>query len=258
MDIKGINLSKLREKFDKADFKYGKSSYCFIIDDKIIKVYARKKDGSYPENVLDLSKYSADTIVFPEGYIRENGKIVAEVSRYINSQDIIMSFNDDAFLDAIIAGYELLVQDFELYQDLFMQDLCSANILFSNELGFHVIDTTEWKEEVGAFKKNLYVLNSALISRIIDYLEIPITYGYRSISNSVDEAFNNTLSRYGAAGMGLQWCIEKIINNRLSFLNLINSLITLYREYYGTEAKTLDDLKKLIENLNKKVDFNIF
>lgn len=256
MDIKGINLSKLRENFDKADFKHGKSSYCFIIDDKIIKIYARKKDGVYPENVLDLSKYSADTIVFPEGYILENDKIVAEISRYINSKDIITSFNDDALLDVIISGYKLLVQDFELYQDLLMKDLCSANILFSNELGFHIIDTSEWKNKADSFKRNLCMLNLALISTIIESLGLPITYGYYSICNSVDETFNNNLSKYGAVGRELQECITKLINNQLSFLNLINGLKALYREYYGTEAKTLGDLKNLVGNLNKKVDLN--
>ena len=50
-----VNLKKLRENFDKADFKQGKSSYCFIIGNKLVKVYA-KKDGEYliPKNIYAL------------------------------------------------------------------------------------------------------------------------------------------------------------------------------------------------------------
>ena len=89
-----VNLKELRENFDKADFKQGKSSYCFINGDEIIKIYAKKFGENYiPKDVCDLSKFSADTIVFPKEYIYENGKIVGEISKYIKSKSINESFN---------------------------------------------------------------------------------------------------------------------------------------------------------------------
>ena len=140
-----VNLSELRNNFDKADFKQGKSSYVFIKGDKVIKIYAKKYGDDYvPREVCDFSKCSADTIVFPIEYIYENGKIVGEISKYIKSKPISESFNDHVNINKLIIGYEKVIDDMYLYNNINMFDLECVNILFSNQLGFHIIDTTEW------------------------------------------------------------------------------------------------------------------
>ncbi len=244
-----VNLKELRRNFAKADFKYGKSSYCFINGDYIVKVYARKKYGYYPENVCDFSKNEAKTIVFPRMYIRENGSIVAEVSKYINNDDIINSFNADAKLNVIVKGFDLVVEDFYTYQEIRMDDLCSANILFSNELGFHIIDTTDWKERVGSLNYNLARFNMALISVINDYLEIPVVY---SVSyNKIDQDFYQNMAKFGNPGLRLQACMTLIMNNRFDFLRLLYALMDGYRVYSKQDAKTLGDVKEFVKVLRK-------
>ena len=100
-----VNLQELRANFDKADFKCGKSSYCFIRGKKIIKVYAIKYgEDNIPRYVEDFSKYKAATIAFPEDYIRENGKVAAEISPYIDCEDITKTFNANALLKNIMNG----------------------------------------------------------------------------------------------------------------------------------------------------------
>ena len=62
-----VDLKSLRKDILKADFR-GKSAFCFVDGDKLIKIYARKTDRGYiyldTDKINDFSKYSADTIVF--------------------------------------------------------------------------------------------------------------------------------------------------------------------------------------------------
>ena len=245
-----VNLEKLRDNFDKADFKYGKSSYCFIIGDKIVKIYA-KKDGEdfIPKNIYDFSKFIADTIVFPNEYIYENGIIVGEISDYINSMPIVKSFNDEAKIDKIIDGFELVIQDLATYKDIDMQDLCSANILYSNENGFHIIDTTEWIMKLNSLKKNIFRFNSSLVSEIIDYAEIPIKYS--KYYNRIDDTFLNNMAKYGDVGKRLKDNMDKLMYGEYYFLELIFAYMDLYQKHFGREMKTLKDMDEMTKVLKK-------
>ena len=242
-----VDLNNLRKNFDKADFKHGKSSYCFIIGEYIVKVYARKKDGVYPENVCNFSKYEANTIVYPLMYIKDKGVIAAEVSKVINSKDITESFNDDASLDVISNSFDIVVNDLYTYSDIRMNDLCSANILFSNELGFHIIDTTEWEEKTGSLNYNLRRLNMALISVFKDNLEIPIIYSL--YYNKIDDNFYQNMTQFGNPGKRLQESMDLIMNDRFNFLKLLYALIDVYRVYSGNDPKSLGDVKKIVKVL---------
>ena len=244
-----VNLEELRNNFSKADFKFGKNSYCFIMGNKIIKLYAKKYDLDMPKNVCDLSKFKADTIVFPKKYIYENGVIVGEISEYINSNDITYSFDENANLEKIIEGFELVVQDIYTYSNLDMIDLCSVNILYSNESGFHIIDTTEWKISDDAHKLNMRRLNSSTIGAFVEYLEISIKYS--KYYNEIDDNFYNNMAKYGKEGKRLQDNMKLLMNDKYRFIELLYAFMGTYREYASQDAKTLKDVKELTKVLKK-------
>ena len=250
MDNRGlVDLAKLRSSFDKADFKHGKNSYCFIQGDQIIKVYARKYGEPMPKNVCDFSKYKADTIVFPIEYIYENGQVVGEISKYIKSEAISSSFDEKANVNRIIKSFESVLGDMYLYQDIDMQDLCYVNILYSNRLGFHIIDTTEWEIKKDSLRNNVHRLNISLIDALVEYLELPVIYS--KYFSRIDENFYNNMAKFGPAGKNLQENMTLLMYNKYHFFKLMSAYMDAYRVYSGNEAKTLGDVEEFVKVLKK-------
>ena len=246
-----VNLDELRNNFSKADFKQGKSSYGFIIGNNVIKIYAKKYGDDYiPKNVCDFSKFCANTIVFPNEYIYENGKIVGEVSKYIRSKGIYDSFNDKAIINRIINSYENVINDFYLYNNINMSDLCGVNILYSNKLGFHIIDTTEWFFSDNSLKMNIHKFNSSLIEALlIEYLGIRIVFS--KYYGAVDETYIKNIGKFGPAGQKLNNYIELLLHNSCNFMGILTSYMDAYRVYSGTDAKTLKDINEFTKVLKK-------
>lgn len=250
MDRGLVNLEELRKNFDKADFKHGKSSYCFIRGNKIIKIYASKfGENLIPKNVCDFSKFKADTIVFPDEYIYENEKIVGEIANYIKSREVSEAFNDSAKPIRIIDSYEKVIEDMNLYQDIDMADLCYVNILYSNRLGFHIIDTTEWQLAKNYFKVNVRRFNMALIDALVEYLEIPIIYS--KYYSEVDSKYMNNIDKFGSAGKELKDSINVLMHNRYNFLQFLISYMDAYYAYSGTNAESLKDINEFTKVLKK-------
>ena len=254
MDKGFVDLAKLRANIHKADFR-GKSAYCFIKGDKIIKIYAIPNDGTDycsldTNKICNLSKFRADTIVFPDKYIYENRRKVGEILEYIPDFSIDNSFNDDANLDLIVNGYELVINDLYLYSNLEMIDLCYVNILYSNKNGFHIIDTTEWQMADNAIKANLYRLNSSLVNIVFRYLNIPIKYS--KYYSKIDEVLMNNINNYGVPGIKLKKEIFNIINDvHVDFLELMFAYMDMYRIYSCSDAKRLEDIKEFTKVLKK-------
>ena len=250
-----VNLNELRKQVNQADFE-GKSAFCFIKRDKIIKIYARKEDKGFfiplnPSKICDFSKYSADTIVFPDEYIYENGKKAGEILNYINSKTLYDgAFTDQDKIDLIIKSYEKVTHDLELFDNISMIDLNFVNILYSNINGFHIIDTTDWLYADNSFQTNLYNFNESLVRSIIKYNELTVDL-IVGFLNEIDDVFYHNLARYGNAGKDLQKNFDLIKINKYNFLNLIFSYCELYRQYYGINMKTLKDMKEITKVLKK-------
>ena len=253
MDRGLVNLKELRNNIAISDFQ-GKSGYCFIKGNKIIKVYARSGDKGFfipldNSKVVDFSKYSADTIVFPDEYIYEDGKIVGEISKYIKSKTIDKSFNNHAKIKAIVDGYEKVIDDFYLYNNIDMVDLCFINILFSNSKGFHIIDTTEWCIRDNSLNKNIYSFNSSLITILVEYLKIPVKYS--KYYNKIDNDFFKNIEKYGKAGKKLQDSLILLMNNKYHFLNIVFAYMDMYRIYCGNDIENLKEMKEFTKVLKK-------
>ncbi len=240
-------------KKDKPDFD-GKSGYCYVRGDKIIKIYASEEDKGFyipldRTKICDFSKLWADTIVFPQQYIYQNGEIIAEISKYINSKKVYDSFNSYARIKPIIDGYELVRNDLITYSNIDMHDLCYVNILYSNKNGFHLIDTTEWEFKDNSLSINIRRLDSSLISVICEYALIPIHF--ENNFNYIDENFYKSMNKYGNAGKRLQKNIDMLINDQYNFLELLFAYMEVYRIHYNAEMKSLKGVKEMTKVLKK-------
>ncbi len=246
-----VDLEKLRKNVLKADF-HGKSAFCFVDGNELIKVYARKQDGDFitlnTGNIDDFSIFNAKTIVFPHKYIYEDGSKAGEIMSFISDKTIEKSFNGDTNISLLIKNYELVFHDFIKFPDFNMVDLCYVNILYSNENGFHIIDTTEWTKEENSFKKNIFNFNSSLGEVFIRFMDIPIIYS--KYYNSLDDNFLKNIGKYGKAGNDFKDKLMRIKNYDFQFLSLLFSYIEMYYIYCNNDVynfKELEDFTKVLK-----------
>ena len=133
-------------KVNKAMAKFrGKSAYCFLLEDKIIKIYADTNDIHYihlNRNMIeDFSKYKSKTIVFPLEYLYENNQKVGEISKFIKNNSLLNNaFNAQTKINPIIRNYLVAVDEIKKYPNIDMIDIDPVNILYSGKQGFHIID----------------------------------------------------------------------------------------------------------------------
>ena len=254
MDNKGlVDLLELRKLKNNADFR-GKSAYCFIKDNKIIKVYASKNDkGFIPldrNSICDFSKYEADTIVFPNEYIYEKGIKAGEIQKYINKESITKSLNDTTNVDLLINNFELVVSDIMTYSNVLMRDLCKVNILYSESDGFHIIDTTEWElNKFDNYFDNVGRLSLHVIRCILDYIDLSEInyYNYPMIDRRIKE-FSD---KFGKVGQDFYKVLFSTFHDKYNFYRFMYAYQTLYQKYYGEELKTLNDMKEFTKVIKK-------
>ena len=247
-----VDLEELRKKKAMANFR-GKSAYCFIRDNKLIKVYANKQDVGFMsldrDSICDLSKYEADTIVFPDYYLYEDGKKAGEVMDYINDLSIDVAFDDRIELIPLVENYELVIRDILTFSNLKMCDLCDVNILYSQENGFHLIDTTEWELSDEKARWNIKRFNTYVIKTLLEYIDVPINYCRDYCF--IDKKFQKKLFKFGKPGERLYQTLDHNLNEKYSIYDLIYAYMTLYHKYYGEELKTLEETKELTKVLKK-------
>lgn len=246
-----VDLEYLRKKKRYADF-CGTSAFCFIRGNKIIKIYDEKsymRAIPFDRNsVQDFSMYKDDTIIFPDEYIYENGIKAGEIMDYIKNESIIFSLDDDTLIRPFINNYENSYDDILIYDNILMCDLCSANILYSNELGFHIIDTSEWKySDNNTSSWNIHRFNNYIIKRFLEYLEIVIEYQGNNAMLCND--LKNNLLKYGTVGKNLCNVLEHNINHKPNVLDFIYAYMDFYQNYYNFGLRSLKDMKDLTKVL---------
>lgn len=253
MDDKGlVDLVKLRRKKNRAKFR-GKNAYCFVEGNKLIKIYATNKDWNYGyldgRYVNDLSMFKADTIVFPDSYIYENEVKCGEIQEYINNCSINTSFNDNVDIELLINNYEQVIEDLLTFSNIIMCDLCSVNVLYSNNKGFHLIDTTEWEFGNNTTQMNIYRLDKTIINRLLLYLNIPILYGeYNRLDNQ--NIRENTI-KFGHVGINFYKLLIENIEHRYHVVDLLYAYKDLYLKYCNQEMKTFKDMNEFTKVLKK-------
>ena len=130
-----------------------------------------------------------------------------------------------------------------------MNGLCFANILYSNDKGFHIINTSEWQFGQYTSIYNKFNFDDAVVRKIIGFLDIPVDY--HNNHSSIDEKFANNCMKYGDLGNNFLNALELNLNRKYRFLDLMYLYKELYEKHYGEELKTLDDVKKYTKVLKK-------
>ena len=256
MDDKGlVDLAELRNNIKKANYE-GKSSFGFKIGNKFVKVYAREEDRKYsifsppdPSKITDFSGLSADTIIFPEKYILENGLKAGEIARFVAGKRLDLAIKNNIVLDKMITNYEKVINDIYLYDFIDMVDLSFVNILYSDRNGFYIIDTTDWYFKNDVLKINIHRFNSSIVKEMMKYFDIP--YDDSNFKYIINNEFHDYLKMYGNYGQRLINVFLLIAENKYSFMKFIESYMDVYRIHYGKEAKTLKDVKELTKVLKK-------
>lgn len=195
----------------------GKTGYCFIKDDKIIKIYEHPKiyNSDY-----DMTYYKSRRISFPMDYIFENGAIIGEVLPYYNIESINKSFNSPYNIDFMIDAYQEIDQEMRRYPFIAMYDICKENILYSDSEGMFLIDTTDWvKEEENCIDYNLRLLERSILIALKDMI---VKYNY----------YKETING------------EALLRYFYDYINDDNNIIDLLRDYR--------DITKINHNYDKK------
>lgn len=201
----------------------GKTGYCFIKGDKVIKVYEHPKAYS---DAYDMTYFKSDRISFPIDYLFEKGAIIGEVLPYYNVESINKSFNSTSNIEFMIDAYQEIIQEIKKYPLIAMYDICKENILYSNNKGMFLIDTTDWKmEDEDCSAYNLRLLERSILIALKDII----------VKNSYGEINNG----------------EKILKYFYDYINDGNNIIDLLREYrekkyinYNCDKKTVKIMKK--------------
>ena len=248
-----VDLNKLRSLNNKADF-HGKSAYCFLQGDKIIKIYASLADAKFDildaQYIPNLSKYHNKTIVFPDSYIYENGVKAGEIMKYIPDKSLYELMYDDFLVNLFMKNYDVALKDIKKYSNILMKDLCSVNILYSNDNGFHIIDTSEWKMfDRNTVYRNTKRFNETIINYLFEYVEMPVSY--RGDYPVFDETFKRNTQRFGYLGQELFNIIECNAHETYDIKELLCAYKALFQYYRDKDLKTLSDVKELTKVLKK-------
>ena len=247
-----VDLKELRKNINNSDCRRI-NGYCFVIGNKIIKLYAKEGDNFFVpldrSKICDFSKYKADTIVFPDTYIKENGEYAGEISDFINDESIMISFKYDTDINCLINSYELVLEDLLTYSNIVMKDLNACNILYSNDKGFHIIDTSEWRLGQNTYRINKFSFDNAIVKKIVEFIDIPVNY--RGSYAVLDDSFVNNCDKFGKVGNDFIDIFEMNLNNKYRLIDLMYLYKELYEKYYGEQLRTLDDVKKYTKVLKK-------
>lgn len=201
----------------------GKTGYCFIKGDKIIKIYEHPKLYS---SDYDMTKFKSKRISFPMDYMYERGAIIGEVLPYYNIDSINKSFNSLDNIDYMIDAYQDIEQEIRRYPFIAMYDICKENILYSNSKGLFLIDTTDWvKEEESYIEYNLMLLERSILIALKDII----------IKNNYKKINGETLLKYF-----------------YEYIGDGNNILDLLREYHDTKKINCNYEKKYLKIMKKR------
>ena len=245
VDIRKYKKEIRRKIMINDDSLSGCTAYCFIENDKIIKIY------KYPFSDLDvddLSSCVSERISFPYEYIKKRRYYLGEVLPYFNVNNIMESIQNNCNIDKMMNHYNIIVKEIKKYPNIIMHDLSVPNILYDDVNGFFLIDVTFWKKikdnVYNSFVYNLNSLNDSLTFAFYDFL---FMNGYDLImgNNEIEEMIKKIL--------GLEF-YELYLKGRKRTYDF-PKLMEMYREImvkkYNILINNTEDMKKSIKILKK-------
>lgn len=240
-----VDYEKMINLFDCEKDPFGAQGFCLIKKDIVQKIYFERMRCEH-----DFTKYKSSQIAFPMHYLCDyhnfsSKEIVGEIMPYFDKESITWSINETTRIDFLIEHYLEILHELEKYPEIDMMDLCSANILYSQQTGFSIIDTTCWRIDMKQdfIDGNKRDFDFGLASRLVDnVLEI----GPMLVT---DYHFSKNLMRYGKVGHDLLRVLEATLDDDYQILAILQ-LYRLIASSNGLEPiRTLGDAKNYTKKL---------
>ena len=112
---------------------------CFIEGNEVVKIY-----NHINQNASYLCDCVFERISFPYYYIEKNGNIHGEIMPYFDVKGLIYVLKDNCILDVLVRYYKVICEEICKFANIFMIDLSYSNVLYDEEKGFYLVDTTSW------------------------------------------------------------------------------------------------------------------
>lgn len=245
-----VNLNYYQQKMkeiEEYDLDYdlrGRTGVCFQRGKEIIKLYYRP---IIEEIKCDMSKYHSSNIGFPKYYIKKESKYYAEIMDYYPYKMIFYAFDEkNNKIDLLIKNYKLIYEEICKFPNIYMKDLdFFGNILYDEQKGFHLIDTTDWIDEEWSCTEtiNARMINKALFNAIKLYLYGDIDD--MEFSHDISSLYNGI--RTTNRGKELLEVLQGTLNNTYDFIAFLNAYKEVIKESYNNSIETTEEMKKYIK-----------
>ena len=245
-----IRLTYYRDKIEKLENEdyslRGKTGYCFIEDNEIIKVYS---EPIREYKIDDLSSSKSTRIAFPKFYIKKHDEYYAEIMEYFPYLIFFYSLTEnDNYLINLYNNYKLMIEEIKKFPNIMMNDLgFHGNVLYDNEKGFYLIDTTDWKiDNFGNREKiNIEMFNRSLFLAMKLYLfgDIDDRIFQKEIENMYRGIRNINV------GKELLEIMKSSLNGNYDFISFLKAYSDVVKIYFNVHLKTTEDMQKYVKML---------
>ena len=216
----------------------GAQGFCFIEKDKIVKIY-----NDLNENKDRLNDYSSERISFPYYYIEKNDDVYGEVMPYFEAKDVGMSLTNDSLVSNLINHYKQIRKEVIKYSNISMLDLSYPNILYDEEKGFYLIDTTSWFKWNDEKRNRLFNLKN--LDKGISVILYSLIFEHetrKELRDIVD--YYKQIKNFPMGRELLKLMEMNLEGYETRFLELMEAYREIVKIYYNDEVKTLEDVKK--------------
>ncbi len=223
----------------------GHSGSCAINGEVIYKIYNSPRVYS---GIHDFSLCSSNSIAFPMEYYGSvsNGNVLGEKMGYIPKKNLYYSLTSNCRIEAFIKNYARIIEEINNFKEIRMNDMVSANILYSEDKGFSLIDTYDWVYMFGCdcSKANIEEFSSNFVDIIVnEYIVDSCMLSHRTVHDF------KLLGKYGVL---LCRMLELINEESYHIIELIDIFQNLAKENLGYEAKTFADIETCTKKMLKK------
>lgn len=242
-----VDYDRFLENREDHSLLSGSQGFCYIKDGFIYKFYNYPKIES---ELVDLSKYRSSKIAFPICYFydkKDESKVVGEKMVYFPKKNISMAIFEDSDIDKLVKHYIDILAEIRKYPEIRMEDLVSPNILYDEETGFSIIDTSEWSivENYDFFEINKHRIEFELTDVLLDKL---LGIFHSTLDNY---NFRHNLLSFGSKGNELLESLELALDDEDRFFEIIELYHLIFDGMGYKPIKTIDDMKKYTKKLKK-------
>ena len=238
-----VDLAKYKEiieiKRENDDYTLrGAQGFCFIEGEEIIKIY-----NDLNENKDKLSDYSSERISFPYYYIENNDAVYGEVMPYFDAKEIGVSVTKNSLIGNLISHYKKIRKEVINFSDISMNDLSYPNILYDEEKGFYLIDTTSWFKWSDEKRNRLFNLKNLDKGILVILRSFIFEYETKKELRDIMDYYKG-IKNFPMGRELLKLMEMNLEGYEPRFLEFMEAYREIVKIYYNDEVKTVEDAKK--------------